>query len=87
MEDGLDDVHDSPVLNAMLATQIAEETSTDATLDRSSTTDAVSVSPESPKKDNGGASGLKRNVADINSSDDDDFNPTAMISTQQRRSH
>ena len=85
MEEGLDDVHDSPVLNALMASQIIEDASNDATLDRSSTTDAVSVSPDN----NGGASvpskALKRNAADINSSDDDDFNPTAAVALKSRR--
>ena len=83
MEEGLDDIHDSPVLNAMMASQIIQDASNDATLDRSSTTDTIS--PDN----NGGASvpykALKRNAADINSSDDDDFNPTAAVALKSRR--
>ena len=91
MEDGLDDVHDSPVLNSMLATQIIEDKSTDSILDRSSTMDAVSASTDNTENDTGGASGigptnaLKRNAADINGSDDDDFNPTAAVALKSRR--
>ena len=83
MEEGLDDVHDSPVLNALIASQIIEDASNDATLDLNSTTDAASVSLDN----NGGASvpskALKRNAANINSSDD--FKPTAAVALKWRR--
>ena len=80
MEEGLDDVQDSPVLNALMASQITK----DATLDQSSTADADNL-----QTDNGGGTGiakaLKRNAADIEGSDDDDFNPTAAVALKSRR--
>ena len=85
MEEGLDDVQDSPVLNALMASQITK----DATLDQSSPGDAVYVSPDDLQTDNGGGTGiakaLKRNAADIDGSDDDDFNPTAAVALKSRR--
>ena len=85
MEEGLDDVQDSPVLNALMASQITK----DATLDQSSPGDAVYVSPDDLQTDNGGGTGiakaLKRNAADIEGSDDDDFNPTAAVALKSRR--
>ena len=79
MEEGLDDVQDSPVLNALMASQITK----DATLDQSSTAD------DNLQTDNGEGTGiakaLKRNAADIEGSDDDDFNPTAAVALKSRR--
>ena len=79
MEEGLDDVQDSPVLNALMSSQITK----DATLDQSSTAD------DNLQTDNGGGTGianaLKRNAADIEGSDDDDFNPTAAVALKSRR--
>ena len=80
MEEGLDDVQDSPVLNALMASQITQ----DVTLDQSSTADADNL-----QTDNGGgtsiAKAFKRNAADIEGSDDDDFNPTAAVALKSRR--
>ena len=93
MEDGLDDVQNSPVLNALLASQITEDAYNDATLDRSTTTDAVSVPSDNIENDEVGGSGIgpsrpmavKRSAADLNCSDDDDFNPTAAVALKSRR--
>ena len=90
MEDGLEDVHDSPILTAMLASpkRVAEGAAFDVSLACNVAADKGEFI-ESAKNDGIGCSGqgrsLKRNAVDTYSSDDDDFNPAAAVALKSRR--
>ena len=92
MEDGLEDVHDSPVLTAMLASpkSVSEGAAFDVSLDCSVVADEGKELIEGAKNDGIGGSGdsrsLKRNAVETYCSDDeDDFNPAAAVALKSRR--